>query len=576
MRDLANKIRILRSHPGMAVGLMIGLIQATYFAPRGGFQSINRLIRSPLAEEGGGDFLPPDQEGASESEVAWSLLLLLALELFAFFTAYILKKTHFKYLQEAAATMLFGTLIGLCTKWATTETAANLRNALAFDKTVFFLFLLPPIIFESGYSMKKKKFFQNLGSIIGYAFGGTLIATFVTGFLLWVVVQMNVMTNLTFLECLLWGSLISATDPVTVLAIFKELRVDLDLYSNVFGESVLNDAVAIVLYKTLSGFLNVEVITAGYFFKAIGQFVVIFVGSMGFGIVIGLLSALTLKHTHVDKYPYLESAIVALFGYSSYLIAEGPQLSGIVSILFCGIVMGQYTYENLSQESKELTMNFFSIMALLTETLVFGYLGLSLFIFPELLDFGFIFAGIAIILIARAVNVYPLTALINYFRRTSGGTIITQRYQFFTWFAGLRGAIAFILAIEAEELLGSDAGRVMKSTTIAIVYFTIFVFGGLTIPLLNKLGIPQGIDPNAVDTEEDAYGRLTVRVQSTWGNFNKTKLQPFFTKGYASTYDNVELGQSREHGARDVDLEEEVSPQGAVRIQFSQPEAEEQ
>eukprot|EP01118_Nematostelium_gracile_P013609 TRINITY_DN5163_c0_g5_i1.p1 TRINITY_DN5163_c0_g5~~TRINITY_DN5163_c0_g5_i1.p1 ORF type:complete len:601 (-),score=192.67 TRINITY_DN5163_c0_g5_i1:69-1667(-) len=532
------------------------------------------MIRSPLQE--GEDFLPPEEHGPEETTVAWSLLLLLALELFAFFSAYLLKKTHFKYLQEAAATMLFGTFIGLCTKWANTTAAANLRNALSFDKTVFFLFLLPPIIFESGYSMKKKKFFQNLGSIIGYAFAGTLIATFVTGFLLWVVVQMNVMTNLTFLECLIWGSLISATDPVTVLAIFKELRVDLDLYSNVFGESVLNDAVAIVLYRTLVGFLAAGDFGPGYYFKAIAQFVIIFIGSMAFGIVIGLLSALALKHTHVDKYPYLESAVVALFGYSSYLIAEGATLSGIVSILFCGIVMGQYTYENLSAESKELTMNFFSIMALLTETLVFGYLGLSLFVFEELFDIGFIFAGTAVILIARACNVYPLTAIINYFRRTSGGTIITQRYQFFMWFAGLRGAIAFILAIEAEEMLQTDAGRVMKSTTITIVYFTIFVFGGLTIPLLNRLGIPQGVDPNAVDTEEDAYGRLTVKVQSTWGNFNKRRLQPIFTKGYASTYDNVDMQQVRNNGARDVDPEEEVSPQGTVRIKFSQPEPDEE
>lgn len=83
-----------------------------------------------------------------------------------------------------------------------------------------------------------------------FALVGTTVACFVTGGLLYAVVLAGLTKNeFTFLECLTWGSMISATDPVTVLAIFKELRVDIDLYSNVFGESVLNDAVAIVLFR---------------------------------------------------------------------------------------------------------------------------------------------------------------------------------------------------------------------------------------------------------------------------------------------------------------------------------------
>jgi len=267
----------------------------------------------------------------------------------------------------------------------------------------------------------------------------------------------------------------------------------------------------------------------------------------------------------VDKYPYLESAIVALFGYSSYLLAEGATLSGIVSILFCGIVMGQYTHENLSAESKALTMNFFSIMALLTETLVFGYLGLSLFVFEEVFDVVFIFAGIAIILIARAANVYPITAIVNAARKNSGGTIINQRYQFFMWFAGLRGAIAFILSIDVP----TPGGPVMRSTTIVIVYFTIFVMGGLTIPLLNMLGIPKGLDPDTVDTEEDAYGRLTVKVQHGWSDFDRKYLKPMFTKGFNSAYDNVALDQIKSHGSRDIDADDHEVPDGAIRVKLS-------
>lgn len=97
----------------------------------------------------------PAEEENAESHKSFTLLLMLALEVTAFLTAYVLKKTHFKYLQEAGATMLFGSIVGIFTHFLKTETAARLKYALTFDPTLFFLFLLPPIIYESGYSMKR-------------------------------------------------------------------------------------------------------------------------------------------------------------------------------------------------------------------------------------------------------------------------------------------------------------------------------------------------------------------------------------------------------------------------------------
>jgi len=301
------------------------------------------------------------------------------------------------------------------------------------------------------------------------------------------------------------------------------------------------------------------------FFLAIGQFIIIFAGSMSFGIIVALISSLFFKYTSIDRYPYLETAAVALFGYSSYLLAEGSGLSGIVAILFCGIIMAQYTYENLSKQSKELSLNFFSILALLTETLVFGYLGLSLFVFEEVFDVVFIFAGIAVILIARACNVYPLTAIVNLARTRSGGTIITQKYQFFMWFAGLRGAIAFILSIDVP----TQSGPVMRSTTIVIVYFTIFVMGGLTVPLLNLLEIPKGVDTSTSGTQEEVYGEFTVKVQHGFNSFDQKYLKPFFVKNFNADYNAVAL--QKKITVRDVEEEEDGQERksGPVTIKFS-------
>lgn len=135
----------------------------------------------------------------------------------------------------------------------------------------------------------QKTFFANGISILLIAFVGTTVATFVTAAICYLF--SGTLYTLTGIECLLFGALISATDPVTVLAIFKELKVDPNLYSNVFGESVLNDAVAIVLYRTLIAFLAQEVSTTAVL-GGVGSFLMIFGGSLLIGSGIAFVSAL--------------------------------------------------------------------------------------------------------------------------------------------------------------------------------------------------------------------------------------------------------------------------------------------
>ena len=141
-------------------------------------------------------------------------------------------------------------------------------------------------------------------------------------------------------------------------------------------ESVLNDAVAIVLYRTLATFTTATV-TMGSMVGALGMFFIIFTGSVAIGGILALCLALLFKHTHFRTDPdlhYMETCLVVLVPYMSYTLAEAFSLSGIVSILFCGITMAHYMRPNLSPWSQAATKNIFKTLALLAETFVFVYM----------------------------------------------------------------------------------------------------------------------------------------------------------------------------------------------------------
>lgn len=188
-----------------------------------------------------------------------------------------------------------------------------------------------------------------------------------------------------FLDSLRFGALISATDPVTVLAIFNDLNVDVNLYALVFGESVLNDAVAIVMTRTLDDYEESHSTGDVYmvFLKSFLEFCGIFSASFLVGSLMACVTALMTKHTQIRQFPQLESTLFVLMSYSTFLLAETIGLTGIVSVLFCGICQAHYTYNNLSDESKSITKQFFSLLNFMAENFIFSYIGVSMLTFPR-------------------------------------------------------------------------------------------------------------------------------------------------------------------------------------------------
>ena len=351
-------------------------------------------------------------------------------------------------------------------------------------------------------------FFGNFGAICTFAFLGTSISAVLISTFLWLMGKAGVCYSLSLIDAGIFGSLISATDPVTTLAVFSHLGADKNLFYLVFGESVLNDAVALVLYSTLMTF-KTHTLTVGSVFLAVGRFLLVFLGSCLFGIVAGLLAALLFKQRflHEPKLGNLSVCILVLVPFIAYMAAEAAGLSGIVSIIFNGIAMARYAQPNMTPENRKLSLDFFKILARLAETFVFAYMGVSLFLEGQAWDFGkksgalyispagfwaFFFLTLGIMLSSRLLNVYPLSRLINTWRGARAPERkIPRKQQFMLWFSGLRGAIAFALAMKSILDLGEEVGYVIFTTTTLIVFLTVIALGGASASLIHKLDLKQ-------------------------------------------------------------------------------------
>mmetsp|Transcript_13179 Transcript_13179/g.25148 ORF Transcript_13179/g.25148 Transcript_13179/m.25148 type:complete len:586 (-) Transcript_13179:225-1982(-) len=437
------------------------------------------------------------------------ILLFLLSVLVALMLSYCLKRLRIKWLHETGAALLFGCACGLLLKETPNSVLLNLlgfedtvalHESLLFQNDVFFLVLLPPIIFEAGFNtvptMLRKKFWGNLDGICAYAFIGTLISTFITGIGVHTAGLMGVCLQLPMLNAMAFGTLISATDPVTTLSLFQELGVDLDLYGLVFGEAVLNDAVAITLYTSIINIQNAGIVDGSVLGQAFMDFWISFFGSVLVGVVIALVTSLLLKHTFMshEEFAVNEAGIVAIMPYLSYIIATSVDLSGIIAILFCGIAMARYTVKHLSAQAYHSVHNFYKLIASLFEMFIFIYMGVAIFGFklPWGKHIPLAVVSLASCLIARWVHVHVCTKLINSWRSESHR--VPPNFTTAIWFSGLRGPIAFALALSTHTELTGDTSEAILTSTIAVIVCTVLVNGGYTPTLLDKLDLK--VDPN--------------------------------------------------------------------------------
>jgi len=422
------------------------------------------------------------------------------------------ERLHWSLIPEGGTAIAVGALIGLID-----DLAGNALDGLtSFEPFLFEYGLLPFVIFGAGYSLRKRSMFENIGTILTYAFLGTLISVIVVSYGIYNTFGYDIY------ECMMFGSLISAVDPVATLAVMSsvfqvEKRVKPPtLYSLVFGESILNDAVAIVLFETFHIFYEMEH-PEGFSEEIpsiVGDFLKIFVMSVIYGFVFGILTALAFKLLRLNGFLIWEFTGIILSAYLSYIFASICNFSGLIAIFFCGITMSDYTWMNFSEVGKMTVHRCVLAVAYCAETMIFVYLGTSLFVFRRHYKVDMIFLTLALCFAARFIGIFGLTPIVNLARERK----ITFREQIVLWFSGLRGAIAFALSVELLEISkGEDlpvdhehrhtseeikASEYFVTTTLIVVMFSTYICGALSAPLINCLNIESDQDITSLEDNQ--------------------------------------------------------------------------
>ncbi|XP_059443189.1 sodium/hydrogen exchanger 4-like [Corylus avellana] len=401
-----------------------------------------------------------------------------------------------RWVNESITAILTGCLAG-----AIILVLSKGKNShiLTFNEELFFIYLLPPIIFNAGFQVKKKHFFQNFLTIMLFGVVGVFISLIIITAGSWWLFPKLGFVGLTARDYLALGTIFSSTDTVCTLQVLHQDETPL-LYSLVFGEGVVNDATTVVLFNTIQK-LDVSRLDSRTILPVVGDFFYLFLTSTALGVVAGLVTAYVLKTLYFGRHSSVrEISLMVLMAYFSYMLAELLQLSGILTVFFCGILMSHYAWHNVSESSRITTRHVFATMSFIAETFIFLYVGMDALDIEmwrvTKLSFGTsmgIYSTlILLILLGRAAFVFPLSTLSNYMNRKAERTpVITFKHQLIIWWAGLmRGAVSIALAFKQFTYSGVTSDPInatMITDTIIVVLFSTLVFGFLTKPLIRYL-----------------------------------------------------------------------------------------
>nr|NP_001291231.1 uncharacterized protein LOC105124949 [Populus euphratica]ACU01854.1 Na+/H+ exchanger 3 [Populus euphratica] len=421
-----------------------------------------------------------------------SMNLFVALLCACIVIGHLLEET--RWMNESITALIIGVGTGIVILLISGGKSSRL---LVFSEDLFFIYLLPPIIFNAGFQVKKKQFFRNFMTIILFGAVGTLICCAIISIGAMQIFEKMDIGPLDIGDYLAIGAIFAATDSVCTLQVLSQDDTPL-LYSLVFGEGVVNDATSVVLFNAIQSFdlTNINAVIAWEFVR---NFLYLFLTSTMLGVLTGLVSAYIIKKLYFGRHSTdREVALMILMAYLSYMLAELFYLSGILTVFFCGIVMSHYTWHNVTESSRVTTKHAFATLSFVAEIFIFLYVGMDAL---DIEKWRFVSDSpgtsvavssilLGLVMVGRAAFVFPLSFVSNLSKK-SPHEKIGFRQQFIIWWAGLmRGAVSMALAYNKFTSAGHTnlrANAIMITSTITVVLFSTVVFGLMTKPLISIL-----------------------------------------------------------------------------------------
>ncbi len=333
------------------------------------------------------------------------------------------------------------------------------------SRELIFNFLLPPLVFEAALQLDWQRFKRELVVTLTLAFLGVAISAAV------VATGMHYIVGWGWIGSGLFGVLIAATDPVSVIAAFREMKCEPRVSMVVEAESLLNDGVAAVAFVILAGVATGASPSAATVLPA-------FLWTLGGGVVIGLfVSIAILLVVGRTSDALVEITLTAIAAYGSFLVAEHFHASGIISALSAGLMIGSLGQRALSDEGRDRVDHAWEFFAFLANSVIFILIGMNVADQP-LSALGSAAAAVAIILVvaSRGLSIYPLSALFHMSQWR-----LPPSYQHILFWGGLRGALALALSLAVPATVPERTAVIL--TSFVVVAFSILV-QGMTMPLL--------------------------------------------------------------------------------------------